>query len=46
MRQTLERNAPRFLAYAVAVAGLLSVFALYLRPDFMVELAQSVWSCF
>ena len=46
MRLTLDRISPRLVAYAAAVAVLLGVFALYLRPDFMVALAQSVWSCF
>jgi hypothetical protein len=36
----------RILAWALAVAALLAVFALYLQPDFMVQLAQQVWACF
>ena len=27
-------------------AALLSVFALYTRPDFLVTLANQVWACF
>jgi hypothetical protein len=36
----------RFAAYAVAVAALLGVFALYTRPQMMVTLSDIVWSCF
>ena len=35
-----------WLPYAVALAALLLVFALYLQPEFMVTLAQQVWACF
>ena len=31
---------------AAALAVLLGVFGLYLRPEFMVEMANQVWSCF
>lgn len=34
------------LAYGAAVLVLLAVFALYTRPDFLVTLANEVWSCF
>lgn len=33
-------------AYAAALTALLLVFSLYLRPEFMVTLAQQVWTCF
>lgn len=33
-----------WLAVAVAVLG--GVFALYVHPDFLVALANQVWSCF
>jgi hypothetical protein len=33
-----------FLAGAVVV--LLGVFSLYIRPDFLVTLANQVWACF
>ena len=36
----------RALAWGVAVAVLLGVFALYLQPSFLFTLAQQVWSCF
>jgi hypothetical protein len=34
------------LAWAGAVALLLAVFAVYLRPDMAVTLANQIWSCF
>ncbi|MBP7606896.1 MAG: hypothetical protein KA752_07650 [Giesbergeria sp.] len=33
-------------ARAVAVLATLAVFALYTRPEFMVMLADQLWSCF
>ena len=44
-------NTPRITAkkaacYAVAVAACLSVFALYVQPEFMVALAGQIWACF
>lgn len=40
--------APRYqlLAYAAALAALLGVFALYDRPEFLMHLADQLWSCF
>jgi hypothetical protein len=41
--------APRHkqgLFYAAALAVLLGVFALYTRPEFLVNLADQLWSCF
>lgn len=38
--------ALRALAWAVAVAGLLATLALYHRPEFLVNLADQIWSCF
>lgn len=32
--------------YAAALGVLLAVFALYTRPDFLLSLANQVWSCF
>ncbi|WP_309275491.1 hypothetical protein [Comamonas sp.] len=32
--------------WAAVLAVLLAVFALYLRPDFMLTLADQVWACF
>ncbi|WP_291021224.1 hypothetical protein [Hydrogenophaga sp.] len=36
----------RAAAWVAAVAALLVTFALYQRPDFLVDLADRVWSCF
>jgi hypothetical protein len=36
----------RLLIYAAALAVLLGVFALYTRPDFLVNLSNQLWSCF
>jgi hypothetical protein len=37
---------PRWAAYAAALTALLAVFSLYLRPAFMVSLADQLWACF
>jgi len=34
------------LTYVTALAVLLAVFALYTGPDFLVTLANQVWTCF
>jgi hypothetical protein len=34
------------LALALAMTLLAVVFALYARPDFMVQLANQMWACF
>lgn len=36
----------RTAVYGLALAALVGVFLLYLRPEFMVTLAQQVWGCF
>lgn len=36
----------RAAVWAAAMAALLATFALYQRPDFLVNLADRVWSCF
>lgn len=38
--------ALRWFAWAVAALLCLGVFAMYTVPDFMVMLADQVWSCF
>ncbi|HSX94951.1 MAG TPA: hypothetical protein VLG41_18660 [Hydrogenophaga sp.] len=38
--------ARRATLWAAATAALLATFALYQRPDFLVNLADRVWSCF
>ncbi|CAN5477473.1 hypothetical protein BH11PSE7_BH11PSE7_00390 [soil metagenome] len=39
-------TARKLLAYAIGLAVLLAVFALYTRPDFLVTLSNQVWACF
>ena len=40
-------SMPRRLTLAaLAAAALLAVFALYTRPDFLLQLADQVWACF
>jgi len=34
------------LTYALGAFSLSGVFAMYLQPDFVLNLAQRVWSCF
>ena len=41
-----QRRALVWALRAAAVAATLAVFALYTRPEFMVMLADQVWSCF
>lgn len=36
----------RVAAWTAALAALAGVFAMYLQPEFMVGLADQVWSCF
>lgn len=36
----------RVLLWAVVLAVLLAVFALYTQPDFMRTLADQMWACF
>ena len=40
------KTAPKIALYALALAALDGVFALYLRPDFLVDLSNQVWACF
>lgn len=40
------KNGQKFLLHAAAVAVLLGVFSLYMRPEFLVMLANQVWACF
>ena len=44
--RSATRAWARASVWAGAVALLLSVFSLYVRPDFMVMLADMVWACF
>ena len=36
----------RAAVWAVALAAMAGVFALYVQPDFMVLMANQVWACF
>lgn len=41
------KKLPRhLLAWGLALAALLAVFALYTRPDFLLTLADQLWACF
>lgn len=42
----MQLRARKWLAYSVAVALLLAVFALYTRPQIMVYVGDAVWACF
>lgn len=46
MRLSQHPRLWRVLIYAVALALLLATFAAYTRPDFLVTLADQLWSCF
>jgi len=46
MKQPPQRRGLRVAAWAAAMAALLAVFALYLRPDFLLTLADQLWGCF
>ncbi len=44
-----DTMAPRLrtaLAYAVALAVLLAVFAMYTHPSLVVTLSERLWACF
>lgn len=36
----------RLLWSTLAMAALAAVFLMYTRPDFMVDMANQLWSCF
>ena len=36
----------RLAAWTVCLAALLAIFALYTRPEFLLVLADQLWSCF
>ena len=40
------RIAAKFALAAVAALALAGVVALYLRPEFLVDLSNQVWACF
>jgi hypothetical protein len=40
------KHSHKILLYAGVLCVLLAVFTLYMRPDFLVTLANQVWACF
>lgn len=42
----MNLRARKILAYTVAIAVLLGVFALYTRPELMIAISEQVWACF
>lgn len=42
----MRKATRQLLAWALALALLLAVFGLYTRADFLVNLADQLWSCF
>lgn len=46
MKQNSGAWGRRTLMYAAVVGTLLAVFALYTRSDFLVTLANQIWTCF
>ena len=42
----MTHRTRKFLAGGAAIAVLLAVFAMYTRPDFIVDMANQVWACF
>lgn len=43
---TRPAGGRRVALWAAALAALFAVFRLYLRPGFVVTLANQLWSCF
>lgn len=46
MNRHQKQLTQKILLYAAAICALLGVFVLYTRPDFLMTLANQVWSCF
>ncbi len=46
MRLSKHPRLTRLLIYAGALGVLLATFAAYTQPDFLVTLADQLWSCF
>ena len=42
----MSLRARKLLAWSAAAAALAAVFALYTRPQFMVNVADVIWACF
>ena len=45
MKRQLHPTVTKALIFGAVLCALLAVFSLYTRPDFMVNLANEVWSC-
>ena len=41
-----KRVIKKVTLHLLALAALFAVFAAYLRPDFLVSMADQLWSCF
>jgi hypothetical protein len=39
-------NIKQLLIWAVTAIALVAVFMAYIRPEFMVDLANQIWLCF
>lgn len=42
----MSPRARKYLGWGATVAVLAAVFAMYTRPDFVVDMANQVWACF
>jgi hypothetical protein len=40
------QRKPQLVLLVLALAALAGVFALYTRPDFLLQLSNQVWACF
>jgi hypothetical protein len=40
------QRKPHALLILLALAALAGVFALYTRPDFLLQLSNQIWACF
>lgn len=40
------KKAQRWILLSLCGAGLVGVFMLYARPDFLVQLSNQIWACF
>jgi hypothetical protein len=40
------RSKRHLIGFMLALAALAGVFALYTRPDFLLQLSNQIWACF